>query len=140
MEKNEYSPGKPSGDKLHPMFNSESDDSMDLSYNSEKNSYELDMKDKDEDYDHPLPYDTTAENGGDDQSTYDEANPYIGDEYADKQNELDPELLDVGMRVEKSENIVKVSKKDELLSRTPEDERNDLDEEGYPINNRPKRF
>ena len=34
--------------------------------------------------------------------------------------------------------IVELDPEDEFLARTPEDERTDLDEEGYPINDSPK--
>ncbi len=101
-----------------------------LSYDEEKNSYELDTEGSDPDYKHPDPYDTTAENGEDANSEYDEANPYVGDEY-DKDATLESDLDDLGMHVDDG-SITRLSKKDEELSRTPEDDRPDLDEEGYP--------
>ncbi len=140
MKKNKYTPGKPSGDKIHPMFNQDLTRNDDLAFNTEKNSYEFDRNSDDPNYDHPLPYDTTAENGGDDNSTYDEANPYIGNEYAENDKNNDSRYLDLGMRVDAKGNVTKVSPEDEILARTPEDYRDDLDEEGYPKNDKPKKF
>lgn len=120
-------------------MNSRDDNSRDLknlSFDKEKNSFEYDVKGEDQDYDHPLPYDTAAANGGDENSDYDEANPYIGDEYALKSAQVADELTDMGMRVDDG-SIVEVEPEDEFLARTPEDERTDLDEEGYPVNDTP---
>lgn len=104
----------------------------DLSYDEEKNSYEMDVKSDDPEYVHPDPYDTAVENGGDADSDFDEANPTAVEEY-DKEASLETDLDDLGMHVEKGKNIRAV---DEKLSRTPEDDRDDLDEEGYPKNDR----
>lgn len=106
----------------------------DLAYNKEKNSYELDVKSDDPDYVHPDPYDTAVENGGDADSDFDEANPTAVNEY-DKDLSLESSLDDLGMHVDNG-NIVEVLPIDEELSRTPEDDRDDLDEEGYPKNDR----
>jgi hypothetical protein len=125
------------GDKLHSSDLGETKDFNDLSFNKEKDSYEFDVKGPDKDYDHPLPYETTAENGGDDNSDYDEANPYIGDEYANKEEQQESDLDDLGMHIDDGD-IVELDAEDEFLARTPEDERTDLDEEGYPINDDPK--
>lgn len=125
------------GDKLHSSDLGETKDFNDLSYNKEKGSYELDVKGPDKDYDHPLPYETTAANGGDDNSDYDEANPYIGDEYANKEEQQESDLDDLGMHIS-GEEIVELDAEDEFLARTPEDDRTDLDEEGYPVNDDPK--
>jgi len=125
------------GDKIHGTDLGETKDFNDLSYNKEKGSYELDVKGKDKDYDHPLPYETTAANGGDDNSDYDEANPYIGDEYADKEEQQESDLDDLGMHIDDGD-IVELDAEDEFLARTPEDDRTDLDEEGYPLNDDPK--
>lgn len=129
---------KRSGDKLHHSDLGETKDFDNLSFNKEKGSYELDVKGTDKDYDHPLPYDTTAANGGDDNSDYDEANPYIGDEYANKADQEESDLDELGMHIDNGE-IVELDAEDELLARTPEDERTDLDEEGYPVNDDPKK-
>ncbi|KEQ28543.1 hypothetical protein [Pedobacter antarcticus] len=131
--KNSTEKGQGSNDKIHPSDLGETQDFNELSFNKDKNSFELDVKGKDKDYDHPLPYETTAENGGDDNSDYDEANPYIGDEYASKQDQQESDLETLGMHVDKGE-IVELNPEDEFLARTPEDDRDDLDEEGYPIN------
>lgn len=106
----------------------------DLSYDEEKNSYEFDVKSEDPDYIHPDPYDTAVENGGDADSDFDEANPTAVNEY-DKNLSLETDLEELGMHVDNG-NIVEVLPIDEQLSRTPEDDRDDLDEEGYPKNDR----
>ncbi len=106
----------------------------DLAYNKRKNSYELDVRSDDPDYIHPDPYDTAVENGGDADSDFDEANPTAVNEY-DKNLSLESGLDDLGMHVDNG-NIVEVLPIDEELSRTPEDDRDDLDEEGYPKNDR----
>ena len=53
----------------------------DLSYDEEKNSYELDVQSDDPDYVHLDPYDTAVDNGGDADSDFDEANPTAVHEY-----------------------------------------------------------
>jgi hypothetical protein len=106
----------------------------DLAYNEEKNSYELDVESEDPDYIHPDPYDTAVENGGDFDSDFDEANPTAVHEY-DKDLSLETDLDQLGMHID-SGNIVELLPIDEELSRTPEDDRDDLDEEGYPKNDR----
>ena len=120
-------------DKIHNSDLGETKDFNQLSFDKQKNSYELDVKGEDKDYDHPLPYDTTAANGGDDNSDYDEANPYIGDEYANKEEQEESDLDELGMHIDSGE-IVALDPEDEFLARTPEDDRTDLDEEGYPVN------
>ena len=125
---------KPSNDKLHPSDLGETKDFNDLSYNKDKQSYELDVKGPDKDYDHPMPYETVAAGSIDDDSTYDEANPYVGDEYATNQEKAKDKLNELGMHIDNDGDSVKVSKEDEILSRTEEDFRDDLDEEGYPKN------
>lgn len=108
----------------------------DLSYDEEKNSYELDVEGDDPDYIHPDPYDTAVENGGDFNSDFDEANPTAIDEY-DKDASLETDLDSLGMHIDNGD-IVEMDEIDEKLSRTAEDERDDLDEEGYPKNDRKK--
>jgi len=112
-------------------------DKNQLKYNEETNSYEYDVNSDNPDYDHPDPYNTTAKNGDDFNSTYDEANPYdTADEYIPNESlEDDVDLL--GMHVDNGE-IVNVDPIDEDLGHTPEDDRDDLDEEGYPKNDTPK--
>src|SRR6476661_5317337 len=104
----------------------------DLAFDEEKNSYEIDVKSEDPDYIHPDPYDTAVENGGDADSDFDEANPTAVNEY-DKNLSLETDLDELGMHIDNG-NIVEVLPIDEQLSRTPEDDRDDLDEEGYPKN------
>ena len=125
---------KPSNDKLHPSDLGETKDFKDLSYDKDKQSYELDVKGADKDYDHPMPYETVAAGSIDDDSTYDEANPYIGDEYATNQEKAKDKLDELGMHIDNDGDSVTVSKEDEILARTEEDLRDDLDEEGYPKN------
>lgn len=105
-----------------------------LAFDEEKNSYELDVESEDPEYVHLDPYDTAVENGGDADSDFDEANPTAVKEY-DKDLSLETDLDELGMHVDNG-NIVEVLPIDEELSRTPEDDREDLDEEGYPKNDR----
>jgi len=132
-------------DNTDPLFSNENDDrdrtlkdelgetidKQQLKYNAGDNSYEYDVKSDDPDYDHPDPYNTSVKNGDDMNSTYDEANPYdAGDEYIPNESlETDVDLL--GMHIADS---IEVDPVDETLSHTPEDDRDDLDEEGYPKN------
>ncbi|WP_432711823.1 hypothetical protein [Pedobacter sp.] len=135
-EQNKSNGQQGSKDKLHGDNLDETINQRDLAFDKDKNSFEIDVKSEDKDYDHPLPYDTTAANGGDDNSDYDEANPYIGDEYAPKNEQIENDLDELGMHVDDGD-IVELNPEDEYLSQTPEDERTDLDEEGYPINDTP---
>ena len=104
----------------------------DLSYDELKNSYELDVEGSDPDYVHIDPYDTAVENGGDFNSDFDEANPTAVNEY-NKDASLETDLEGLAMHIDNGD-IVEVRPLDERLSRTPEDDRDDLDEEGYPVN------
>lgn len=101
-----------------------------LKFNEEENSFELDTETEDSEYQHPDPYDTTAPLGEDDNSTYDEENPYTAGEYRDKQREADNELEELETV---DDGLLQLDDIDEQLAATPEDERNDLDEEGYPL-------
>ena len=103
-----------------------------LSYNEEEDSFELDVAGKDTEYDHPDPYDTSVKNGGDSDSDYDEANPTAVNEY-DKDLSLETEVDKLAMHIDNGE-IVQLDPIDKELSHTDEDERDDLDEEGYPKN------
>lgn len=117
----------------------ETNDNLDndnLNYNEELDSYELDVKGEDEDYDHPDPYDTSAKNGEDFDSTYDEANPYDVKGEFDNDRSLETDAESLGMHID-SGKIVELDPRDEALAHTPEDDRDDLDEEGYPINDKP---
>lgn len=106
------------------------DEAQNLKFSEEENSYELDVEPIDEEYQHLNPYDTTADNGEDINSDYDEANPYLGKEY-DKDASLKNDIPDLGMHIT-SEDSFKLSEKDKDLGRTNEDNRDDLDLEGYP--------
>ena len=128
---------KPANDKLHPSDLGETKDFNDLAYDKDKQTYEFDVKGADKDYDHPMPYETVAAGAIDDNSTYDEANPYIGDEYASNEEKANDQLEELGMHVDSTGDSVLLSPEDELLARTPEDDRDDLDEEGYPKNDAP---
>jgi hypothetical protein len=114
----------------------EESDVEDLSYNADDDSFEYDVESNDPDYDHPDPYNTAVKNGADMNSTYDEANPYDAvDEYIPNES-LETDVDKLGMHVDHGK-IVEVDPIDDILSRTPEDSRSDLDEEGYPKNDRP---
>ena len=106
----------------------------DLAYNEEDDSSEIDVPQQDEIYDHPNPYKTSVKNGGDFDSSYDEANKEALDQY--QENKDESFLDEYGMHVDKGE-IVDLDPLDESLAETPEDQRDDLDEEGYPKNDRP---
>jgi hypothetical protein len=129
---------KPAQDKLHSSTENGEINKENLSYDERKHSYELDVKGDDKDYDHPMGYETVAAGAVDDDSTYDEANPYVGDEYANETEMVDDKLEELGMHVDNGESV-KLSPEDEILARTPEDNRDDLDEEGYPINDMPEK-
>src|SRR5690606_23464162 len=77
------------------------------------------------------PYNTAAPEGEDDNSTYDEENPYTPNEYRDKQSDMKDELEELDATVT-DDQLTQLSNVDEQLARTPEDNRGDLDEEGYP--------
>ncbi|HWZ34929.1 MAG TPA: hypothetical protein VNW51_02160, partial [Mucilaginibacter sp.] len=108
-----------------------------LKYNEDTNSYEYDVNSDNPDYDHPDPYNTTARNGDDFNSTYDEANPFdTADEYIPNES-LEDDVDQLGMHVDHGESV-NVDPIDEDLAHTPEDDRDDLDEEGYPKNDTPR--
>jgi len=110
-------------------------DKEQLKYNPDDNSYEYDVKSDDPDYDHPDPYKTSAKNGEDMNSTYDEANPYdTADEYIANES-LETDVEQLAMHISDGE-IVELDPTDAALAHTPEDDRDDLDEEGYPKNDR----
>ena len=116
----------------------ESSDVEDLSYNADDDSFEYDVKSDDPEYDHPDPYHTSVKNGADMDSTYDEANPYDAvDEYIPNES-LETDVDQLGMHIDSKGRILELDPIDDILSRTPEDSRTDLDEEGYPLNDRLK--
>ncbi|MBK0380622.1 hypothetical protein [Mucilaginibacter segetis] len=136
-------------DKKNPEFNNDADDrdrtlkdslgetvdNEDLNYNEEENSYEYDVKGEDEDYDHPDPYDTAAKNGEDYNSTYDEANHYDVEGEYDSKRSIETDVDKLGMHIDNGKDV-RVKPLDEKLAHTPEDDRDDLDEEGYPKNDK----
>ena len=110
-------------------------DKENLKFNAEENSFEYDVQSDDPDYQHLDPYNTAAPNGEDMNSTYDEANPFDAvDEYIPNES-LETDVDDLGMHIDHGE-IVELDATDRVISRTPEDDRDDLDEEGYPKNDR----
>ena len=111
------------------------DSEQNLAYNKDMDSYELDVDDNDPDYDHPANYDTLSEGAIDDDSTYDNSNPFVGDEYADREDLEEDELEDAHMRIENFKHN-RLSPLDKKLAQNEEDLRDDLDEEGYPKNDR----
>jgi len=134
-------------DDLNPVFDNDDEDrdrtlkdelgetidKQQLKFNADSNSYEYDVKSDDPDYDHPDPYNTSVKNGDDMNSTYDEANPYDAvDEYIPNES-LEDDVDQLGMHVEDAEDL-ELDPTDVALSHTPEDDRDDLDEEGYPKN------
>ena len=134
-----------SKDTFYPTFDDESDDrdrtlkdelgetidKENLNYNAEENSFEYDVKSEDPDYQHPDPYNTSAPNGEDMNSTYDEANPFDAtDEYIPNES-LETDVDKLAMHVDHGE-ILELDATDRALSHIPEDDRDDLDEEGYP--------
>ena len=127
---------KPANDKLHASNLGETKDFNELSFDKHKNSFEFDVRGEDKDYDHPLPYDTSAPNGEDSISTYDEANPYVGNEY-DEEGQVVEQIDDNAMHIDETGESVLLDPADKLLAQTEEDFRDDLDEEGYPKNDRP---
>lgn len=104
----------------------------DLSYDEEKESYILDVDDDDPVWDHPADYNSISPGAKDDSSAYDVSNPLVGDEYAAADELRKDDFSDLGIRTV-SEDSLKTSKRDEDLARNEEDERDDLDEEGYPL-------
>lgn len=116
----------------------ETADSENLNYDETTNSYEYDVKGDNPDYDHPDPYDTAAKDGEDMNSTYDEANPYDTKGEYDEKRSLETDAENLGMHID-SGKIVETNPRDAALAHTPEDDRDDLDEEGYPKNDTPAR-
>jgi hypothetical protein len=111
------------------------DTEQNLTYNEEEDSYEMDVEDNDPDYDHPANYDTLSEGAVDDDSTYDDSNPFVGDEYADRDALKADELSDAHMRIESLDHE-RLSPLDKKLAENEEDFRDDLDQEGYPKNDK----
>ncbi|MBW4888792.1 hypothetical protein KXQ82_03670 [Mucilaginibacter sp. HMF5004] len=115
----------------------ETTDINNLNYNKAEGSYEFDVKSDNPDYDHPDPYNTAVKDGGDSISSYDESNPLAVDEYI-KDESLETDIDNLGMHIE-NEDELEPDPIDRILAHTPEDDRDDLDEEGYPKNDMPIR-
>ncbi|WP_198171553.1 hypothetical protein [Mucilaginibacter aquatilis] len=134
-------------DTFYPGFNDENLDrdkkmkdelgeetsAHDLKYDPDTDSYEIAVESDDPDYDPPQLFDTAAPGGSDFDSSYDEANPYDTQGEYDKNRSLETDAEGLGMHID-SGRIVELDPVDETLARTPEDDREDLDEEGYPKN------
>ena len=134
-------------DKFYPEFNDENldrdkklkddldgkPDVDDLKYDPDNDSFEIDVEGADPDYQHPPLFDTAAKNGSDFDSSYDEANQYDTVGEYDPNRSLETDAPDLGMHIDDGK-ILNVDPIDRDLSHTPEDDRDDLDEEGYPKN------
>jgi len=104
-----------------------------LKYDPETDSYEIEVESDDPDYDPPALFDSVAPGGSDANSDYDEANPYDTRGEYDKNRSVETDVDSLGMHIDDGK-IAELSPLDEELARTPEDDRDDLDEEGYPKN------
>lgn len=104
----------------------------DLEFDKQNDSYELDVESTAPEYRHPDPYDSSAKDGEDMDSDWDEANLLVGDEY-EKEGSFEEEMEESAIHIS-NKHIVELSDLDEKLAETPEDKRIDLDEEGYPKN------
>jgi len=113
------------------------DEPQNLKYNADEDSFELDIESDDPEYDHPDPYHTAAREGSDFDSTYDEQNPIAVDEYIPNKS-LETDAPNLGMHIDHGQSV-RTDMVDQALSHTPEDDRDDLDEEGYPKNDTPMR-
>jgi len=122
-------------DKIGKVEEDYPDMDQNLAFNEELDSYEMDVDDEDPDYDHPANYDTISEGAIDDDSTYDDSNPFVGDEYANRDELKEEDLNNANMRVENIQHE-RLSPLDKKLAENEEDLRDDLDEEGYPKNDR----
>lgn len=129
--------GDPEDFKSFERYNEDDSDETeslanDLLYDEDEDSYELDVNSSTKEYRHPDDYVSAAKDGEDMNSDWDEANLLVGDEY-DREPSSEDELEEAGMHID-SGRILKLDPIDEALAETPEDLRDDLDEEGYPKN------
>lgn len=104
-----------------------------LLFDESENSFTLDIVSEEADYQHFDPYDSFAKNGSDSLSTFDEANLYDIENEFNLSDSLEANAESLGMHLTDSRYLT-TRAADKLLSRTPEDDRDDLDDEGYPIN------
>ena len=123
-------PNGPTSDDLDEVSSTE-----DLLFDVDEDSFEYDVKSDDPEYVHPAPYNTAVKDGADMNSSYDESNPYSVDEYIPNES-LETDVDKLGMHIS-DEKSLEIDPVDDILSRTPEDNRSDLDEEGYPKNDKP---
>lgn len=123
-------------DKLHDELRA-SQDIDNLAFNKEKQSFEYDTESTDDNYRHPLDYDTVSTGAVNDDSSYDEANPYVGDEYNNNDALINDELEENAMHIDETGESVNLNMEDKILGLTDEDMRDDLDEEGYPKKDTP---
>ncbi|WP_026896781.1 hypothetical protein [Daejeonella oryzae] len=139
MKTNNNSPKQNSQEDKNeiPSIDSKEGAKHNLSYNKSEGSFEFDVKGEDGEYNHPDPYNTAVKNGGDADSDYDTANPTAMEEY-DTDISVESTFEDLGMHIDNGK-IVELSAIDAELSHTPEDDRDDLDEEGYPKNDMEKK-
>jgi len=103
--------------------------SVNLRFDAVANSYLLDIDFKSKQYLHLDPYDSAAQNGNDSLSTFDEANVYDAAEEFQNGISLENNLDKLGMHMTGISSFT-LSAADRLLEHTPEDDRDDLDEEG----------
>lgn len=89
----------------------------DLQFNEAEDSFELDAETENDEYQHPLPYDTAARQGADNNSTYDEENIYTPSEFRDKLKEAERELDD-DVDEEIKYGSVQLDEVDEVLTQT----------------------
>jgi hypothetical protein len=137
MSEQKFNPGakRTERDNVDDLSNKVSREN--LKYNKDEDSYEFDIKSENPDYDHPDPYNTAVKDGGDMLSTYDESNPLAVDEYI-KDESLETDIDNLGMHIEPLD-MLEPDPVDRILAHTPEDDRDDLDDEGYPKNDTPVR-
>ncbi len=118
-------------DKLHDSNLGKVKDVNELKFNKDSNSFEFDIRGEEHRYDHPLPYDTSAPNGEDSSSSYDESNPFLERDLPYKA-QIEEAFEEYGMHVDETGESLNLDDEDRILARTAEDLRDDLDEEGYP--------
>src|SRR5690606_25870159 len=93
---------------------------QDLQFNEAEDSFELDAETENDEYQHPLPYDTAAPQGADNNSTYDEENIYTPSEYRDKLKEIERKLDDVDEEIK--DGSVQLDDVDEVLTQIRDDQ------------------
>ena len=112
---------------MHEETEGNDETPKDLAFNEEKGSYELDVEDNDQEWDHPADYSTISLGADEDTSNYDTANPFVGSEYSDLEELREEEFAKANMRIA-SEKELKTSRLDKKLSNDERD--GDIFEEG----------